>query len=79
MEALFLKLLNLSMTAGWLILAIVVLRLVSRKAPRWIFCLLWGLVALRLVVPFSLESAAANQRSCPSARRGMYSLALARS
>ena len=57
MEALFLKLLNLSMTAGWLILAVVVLRLVFRKAPRWIFCLLWGLAALRLVVPFSLESA----------------------
>jgi len=57
MEALFLKLLNLSMTAGWLILAIVVLRLMFRRAPRWVFCLLWGLVALRLVVPFSLESA----------------------
>ncbi len=57
MDALFLKLLNLSLTASWLILAIVVLRLVFRKAPRWIFCLLWGLVALRLVVPFSLESA----------------------
>ena len=57
METLFLKLLNLSMTASWLILAVVVLRLIFRKAPRWAFCLLWGLVALRLVVPFSLESA----------------------
>ncbi len=56
MEALFLKLLNLSMTASWMILAVVVLRLIFRKAPRWIFCLLWGLVALRLICPLSLES-----------------------
>ena len=57
METLFLTLVNLSITAGWLILAVVLLRLIFRRAPRWIFCLLWGLVALRLVVPFSLESA----------------------
>ena len=57
MEAVFLKLVNLSISAGWLVLAILVLRLAFRKAPRWIFCLLWALVALRLVCPFSLESA----------------------
>lgn len=57
MEAVFLKLVNLSISAGWLVLAVLVLRLVFRKAPRWIFCLLWGMVALRLVCPFSLESA----------------------
>ena len=57
MEAVFLKLINLSISAGWLVLAILVLRLVFRKAPRWIFCLLWALVALRLVCPLSLESA----------------------
>lgn len=57
MEAVFLKLINLSISAGWLVLAILVLRLVFRKAPRWIFCLLWALVALRLVCPISLESA----------------------
>ncbi|MGM9606783.1 MAG: M56 family metallopeptidase [Oscillospiraceae bacterium] len=56
MEALFLKLVNLSITASWLVLAVLVLRLIFRKAPRWIFCLLWGLVALRLVCPVSLES-----------------------
>jgi len=56
MEALFLKLLNLSITAGWIVLAVLVLRLIFRKAPRWIFCLLWGIVALRLVCPLSLES-----------------------
>lgn len=57
MEAVFLKLLNLSLTAGWLVLAVLLLRLIFRKAPRWIFCLLWGLVALRLACPISLESA----------------------
>ena len=57
MEALFLKLVNLSITAGWLVLAALVVRLVFRRAPRWIFCLLWGLVALRLVCPVSIESA----------------------
>lgn len=57
MEAVFLKLVNLSIAAGWLVLAVMVLRLVLRKAPKWIFCLLWALVALRLVCPVSIESA----------------------
>ena len=57
MEAIFLKLVNQSLSAGWLVLAILVLRLVLRRAPRWSFCLLWGLVALRLLCPFSVESA----------------------
>ena len=56
MEVLFLKLVNLSLTAGWLVLAVVALRLIFRKAPRWIFCALWGLVALRLICPVSVES-----------------------
>lgn len=56
MGAAFLKLLNMSIGAVWLILAVVILRLVLKKAPRWIFCALWGLVAFRLVCPISLES-----------------------
>ena len=56
MEAVFLKLVNQSIAAGWLVLAVVVLRLVLRRAPRWSYCLLWGLVALRLIWPFSVES-----------------------
>lgn len=56
MESLFIKLVNLSITAGWLILAVLLLRLFLRRAPRWIFCLLWGIVGLRLVLPFSPES-----------------------
>ena len=57
MEAVFVKVVNLSISAGWLVLAVMVLRLVFRRAPKWIFCLLWGLVALRLACPLSLESA----------------------
>ena len=56
MEAVFLKLFNMSIAAGWMVLAVVLLRLVLKKAPRALFCLLWGLVAVRLVCPFSLES-----------------------
>ena len=56
MTEIFLKILNMSLSAGWLILAVLVLRLVLRKAPKWIHVLLWGIVALRLVCPFTLES-----------------------
>ena len=52
----FLKAVNLSLTACLLILVVLILRLVFRKAPRWIICLLWGLVALRLICPISIES-----------------------
>ena len=56
MEAVFLKLLNMSITAGWLCLAVVLLRFVLKKAPKAIVCTLWALVAIRLVLPFSIES-----------------------
>ena len=54
MEALFLKLVNMSITASYLVLATVGVRLVFRKTPKWVLCLLWGLVALRLVCPVTL-------------------------
>lgn len=56
MELLFLNILNRSITAGWLILAVAALRPFLKKAPRWISCVLWGLVAVRLLCPVSLES-----------------------
>lgn len=56
MEAVFLKLLNLGINASYLTLAVIMLRLLLRKAPKNLRCILWGLVALRLVLPFSLES-----------------------
>ncbi len=56
MSAVFLKVLNMSITASWLILAVVLTRQILKKAPKWIPCLLWGLVAIRLICPFSFES-----------------------
>ena len=52
----FLKLLNMSIIAAWLILAVICLRLIFRKIPKWVNCLLWGAVAVRLICPFSIES-----------------------
>ncbi len=57
MDDVFLKLVNLSISASWLILAVLVLRFVLKKAPKWVMPLLWGVVALRLICPFSIESA----------------------
>ncbi len=57
MSELFLQILNMSITAGWVVLGVVVLRLCFRRAPKWITVLLWGLVAVRLLLPFSIESA----------------------
>lgn len=56
MTDVFIKLLNMSIVAGWLVIAILLLRLVLRKAPHWIFCVLWAFVALRLLLPFSVQS-----------------------
>ena len=57
MTNLFLKLLNMSISASWLVLAVLLLRLFFKKAPKWVNCLLWSIVALRLILPFSFESA----------------------
>ena len=57
MSSLFLKIVNMSIAASWLILAVVLLRVVLKKAPKWIHVLLWGIVAFRLICPFSFESA----------------------
>ena len=56
MGDIFMDLLNTSITASWLIIAVLLLRLPLKKTPKWISCLLWGMVALRLICPISLES-----------------------
>lgn len=56
METIFLKLLDMGIAAGWLIIAVTILRVFIKKAPGWLLCALWALVAIRLVCPFSLES-----------------------
>ena len=57
MSALFLLAFNMSIAASYFILTIVVFRLIFRKAPKWVNCILWALVGLRLAIPFSIERA----------------------
>lgn len=56
MSNFFLNLVNISITASWIVLVVVLMRLILKKAPKWINCLLWAIVGLRLIMPFSLES-----------------------
>lgn len=56
MNEILLKLLNQSITASWLIIVVIVLRLFLKKAPKWLSCILWAIVAIRLLCPFSIES-----------------------
>ena len=56
MTELFLRVVNLSIAASWLVLAVLLLRLILRRSPKWISMLLWGLVGIRLICPLSLES-----------------------
>ena len=52
MEMIFLNVFNRSLAAGWLILAVIVVRLLLKKAPRRLSCVLWAVVAVRLLCPF---------------------------
>lgn len=56
MTDLFISLFNMSITASWLVLAVIVLRFLLKKAPKWINAVLWAFVGFRLVCPFSFES-----------------------
>jgi len=56
MSELFLSVLNMSITAGWLVIGIVFLRFILKKAPKWIRIPLWGMVAFRLICPISVTS-----------------------
>ena len=56
MTEFFLNVVNMSISASWLVCAVLLLRLLLKKAPKWINVLLWGMVAVRLICPFSFES-----------------------
>ncbi len=56
LSSVFIKLLNLSISAGWLILAVIVMRFALKKAPKWVNCLWWSIVGIRLALPFSIKS-----------------------
>jgi len=57
MTEFFLNIVNMSISAGWIVFAVLLLRILLKKAPKWITVLLWGIVAIRLICPFSIESA----------------------
>lgn len=56
MSELFLKIVNMSISASWVVIAVLTLRFCLKKAPKWVNVLLWGIVAVRMVFPFSIES-----------------------
>ena len=56
MSEIFLKIINMSISASYIVLAVLLLRLLLKKAPKWITVVLWGIVAVRLICPFSIES-----------------------
>ena len=56
MSELFLKIVNMSISASWVVVAVLALRFCLKKAPKWVNVLLWGIVAARMVFPFSIES-----------------------
>lgn len=77
MADIFLRLLNLSISASWLVLVVLVLRFAFKRVPKWVNVLLWGIVALRLMLPFSIESALSLVPSAEtiSPTEGHYDLA----
>ena len=56
MTELFLNIVNMSISASWVVVAVLALRFCLKKAPKWVNVLLWGIVAVRMVFPFSIES-----------------------
>lgn len=56
METIFIKIFNMSVAASMLIIAVILLRLILKNAPKWTRHILWLLVGLRLVIPFTFES-----------------------
>lgn len=56
MDKLFITIVNNGLVASWIILVVIVLRKLLNRIPKWVNCLLWGLVAIRLAIPFSIES-----------------------
>ena len=56
MSKLFLTVLGMSFTSCYIILFVILIRLLLKKAPKVISYILWGVVAFRLIIPFSFES-----------------------
>ena len=57
MSEAFIAIVNMSISASWIIAAVLIVRLLLKKAPKWISVMLWGIVGVRLACPFTIESA----------------------
>ena len=74
MSDIFLRIVELSWQAGALALVVMAARLVLRRAPKWAICMLWALVAVRLVLPFSLQSPVSLQAEQSPVTAALYEL-----
>lgn len=74
MTDIFLRIVELSWQAGVLALAVMLARLALRRAPKWAVCLLWVLVAVRLVLPVSLQSPVSLQAAQSPVTAVLYEL-----
>ena len=72
MSDIFLRIVELSWQAGVLALVVMAARLVLRRAPKWAICMLWALVAVRLVLPFSLQSPVSLQAEQSPVAAALY-------
>lgn len=71
MIEIFYKMAEISLQASMIVLAVLALRLIFRKAPKRLRCALWGLVALRLLLPFSVQSPVSLQPDTAPMRENM--------
>lgn len=56
MEQFFVRILNIAISSSSVMLAVILTRIILSKAPRWSICLLWGLVAISLIIPFRFST-----------------------
>ena len=75
LSKLFLQIVQLSLEAGFLVLVLLLLRLVFRSAPKWLHCLMWALVAVKLVCPFGIEIEASPMPRSDAVRSSVESTA----
>ena len=78
LSKIFLQIVQLSLEAGFLVLVLLLLRLVFRSAPKWLHCLMWALVAVKLVCPFGIEIEASPMPRSDAVRSSVESTASVR-
>ena len=75
LSKIFLQIVQLSLEAGFLVLVVILLRLVFRSAPKWLHCLMWALIAVKLICPFGIESEASPMPRSDAVRSSVESTA----